>query len=222
MDALAAVEDSRLVTLYRYWQGKRHGRAMPSRADIDPLEIPGSLWPHVSLLDVVYEPAGPRFRYRRMGAEYCNATGSDPTGAFLDETLPETTGFRAYVVGIFHELVARRLPMYTSNLFTLRGDKAPLVVKRLALPLSNDGAVVNMVVTGHVFCYGDSAAHQPPWIFDNMREYARVALDDDAASHAGSRQRRAEPITAHPEPPERRRPPSTVNAAARRSRRRGV
>ena len=30
----------RVRAIYRYWDGKRNGRLMPSRADLDPVDIP--------------------------------------------------------------------------------------------------------------------------------------------------------------------------------------
>jgi hypothetical protein len=49
----------RFRRLYDYWHEKRGTRAMPSRADIDPLELKGVLgW--VLLLDVDW--SGPRLR----------------------------------------------------------------------------------------------------------------------------------------------------------------
>jgi len=56
-----------LATLYRYWHGKVQGRDMPRRADIDPTEIPGAIWPHTMILEVVRQDGALRFRYRRVG-----------------------------------------------------------------------------------------------------------------------------------------------------------
>jgi hypothetical protein len=35
-----------------YWEGKRHGRSMPRRSDIDPAELIGLL-PNIMLVDVI-------------------------------------------------------------------------------------------------------------------------------------------------------------------------
>ena len=48
-------EHSYLVEFLEYWRGKCDGRAMPARADIDPLEIP-RLLPYVYLVDVLDDP----------------------------------------------------------------------------------------------------------------------------------------------------------------------
>ena len=51
------------LDLYRYWDGRRNGRRMPARRDIDPADIPGLL-PHVSL---IHKPDG-QFRFRLVGS----------------------------------------------------------------------------------------------------------------------------------------------------------
>jgi hypothetical protein len=37
------------LDLYRYWDGRRNGRLMPARRDIDPVDFP-ALLRHVSLI----------------------------------------------------------------------------------------------------------------------------------------------------------------------------
>ena len=63
-----------------YWQRKRQGRTMPSRGDIDPIEIP-KLLPHVQLIEAV----GERFRYRLIGTALAQAFGRDYTGAYPED-----------------------------------------------------------------------------------------------------------------------------------------
>ena len=63
----SVLPDQRLESLYGHWLGKRRGRRMPARADIEPLEIPADTWPHTMLLDVLWDCNRPRFRYRRVG-----------------------------------------------------------------------------------------------------------------------------------------------------------
>ncbi|MBG06491.1 MAG: hypothetical protein CMM59_20710 [Rhodospirillaceae bacterium] len=45
--------NERIRGIYEYWDSKRQGRRMPSRADIDPVEIPEYL-SNVILVDVFY------------------------------------------------------------------------------------------------------------------------------------------------------------------------
>src|SRR5258708_2408566 len=52
--------------LLGYWRSKKSGRLMPCRADIDPTELPGRLWPRLMLIDVLQEKDRNRFRYRLL------------------------------------------------------------------------------------------------------------------------------------------------------------
>src|SRR3546814_1952574 len=54
-----------LLRLLGYWRSKRSGRAMPSRRDVDPTEIPWAL----SRIFLVDYSAQDGFRYRLAGSE---------------------------------------------------------------------------------------------------------------------------------------------------------
>lgn len=70
------------LVLYDYWNRCRGAHKMPSRADIDPLDVP-QLMRYLSLLDVL--PTEPRFRYRLVGTGIVEYFGRDPTGWYVDE-----------------------------------------------------------------------------------------------------------------------------------------
>src|SRR5579883_2212719 len=74
--------------LYRYWQDKRGNRAMPSRADLDPVDIPWLL-PHLSL---VHKVSG-RLYYRLVGTAIVQQHGRDltgePVGSYISGGAPE-------------------------------------------------------------------------------------------------------------------------------------
>ncbi|HZB91026.1 MAG TPA: hypothetical protein VE397_06270 [Stellaceae bacterium] len=169
--------DPPLESLYRHWLSKKRGRAMPCRADIDPLEMPAEIWPYTMLLDVVWSDDRPRFRYRRVGDIFWRGPGGEPTGRFVDEVLPERAGYRSYVVGIYEEMARRRRPMYTENSFALRGRATPMVTRRISLPLSNDGEAINMVLAGHVFDHGRLARDVAFSLVTELKELRRVVLE---------------------------------------------
>ena len=73
---------ARVRAIYRYWDSKRNGRRMPSRADLDPLEIPRFL-PDICLVDVV--PDARRYVYRLIGTNEVAMRGRDPTGLPVGE-----------------------------------------------------------------------------------------------------------------------------------------
>ncbi len=175
------LDDPDLQLLYEYWRAKRHGRAMPSRADIDPVELPGRLWPALVLLDVVRDGERIRFRYRRVGTQVSEAIGREVTHQFIDEALPARDGYRDYVVGIYRELIAVKKPLYTENLFALEGQLTSRLTKRLSLPLSSDGKTVDMALVALV--YEHEKWSLPDYFAQSsgFREITRRVLDDDAA-----------------------------------------
>ncbi len=50
-------------------------------------------------------------------------------------------------------MVTTRRPIYSENIFTVRGDASPKLTRRLILPLSRDGETVDMALAGHAFEY---------------------------------------------------------------------
>lgn len=176
--------DQPLDGLYRHWLSQRRGRALPRRADIDPLEIPGESWPYTMLLDVIWNADAPRFRYRRVGDVFWRGSLREPTGRFIDEVLTERAGYRDYVLGIYEEMARRAVPIYTENSFTLAGRPAPMRVRRISLPLSNGGDRVDMVLAGHVFEHGKLARDVAFSLVISLKELCRVVLEEPQAIDA--------------------------------------
>ena len=152
----AVIADARLRALFGYWREKRGDRAMPARADLDPLEIP-TLLPIVGLVDVLDD--GARFRYRLVGTEMVDADGHDPTGRFLDEALPDS-GYADYLIGLFREVTRERRALYGESDSRGRG-RIECQVRRLLMPLSRDGQAVDMIFGGQVAVASGRGAQTP-------------------------------------------------------------
>ena len=84
-DRQLPVADRRLIRLYQYWLQKRGARSMPSRADIDPLDMRFILG-HLMLIDVRHP--GPEFRIRLQGSELTWWIGQELTGTNLEFPAP--------------------------------------------------------------------------------------------------------------------------------------
>jgi len=133
--------------VYGYWLAKRGGRAMPARADIEPAEIT-KLLPMMVLVDVTADER--RFVYRLVGTQEVAERGNDPTGksvveAFFGGSLEETLSCYEYVV-------RNRAPFcyrdpYAASDGQIQHDDI------IYLPLSGDGASVNMVLV-FTHCHG--------------------------------------------------------------------
>jgi len=172
-----AIGDPGLAVLYAYWRGKKRGDVLPRRADIDPTELPGNLWPSLMLLDVVRDGANIRFRYRLVGTAFTHAFARDPTHEFVDEALPTRSGYRDYVVNLCLEVIRIRKPIYSENLFALDGQSVPMVTKRLNLPLASDGETIDMVLSSHAYEYDHRPLEGYMAMNTGFQEIKRVVLE---------------------------------------------
>lgn len=140
--------DRRLHAVLEYWSAKRAGQPMPSRRQIDPLELGPAILPHLMLVDV--EP-GPRFRYRLFGTAVTQAFGSDPTGQYIDEIM--VGRYRDFLLGLYGDLITMKKPVYSTSIYGRRTD-TKMWTQRLMLPLSSDGDTVDMALACQVFLHG--------------------------------------------------------------------
>src|SRR5215471_10832357 len=74
--------DRDLTRFYDLWVSLRGDRPMPSRKDLDPLQIGPEFLPNVMLIDVLREPR--RYRYRLIGTHVVSASGEDRTGRVFE------------------------------------------------------------------------------------------------------------------------------------------
>jgi len=148
--------DPFLGTLLSYWEKKRGSRAMPRRRDIDPLELPPALWPH---LELVERDAGGRLRWRLIGTAVVDAMGLDATGRLLADVL---AGEYLRFAERCHETVrTSRRPAYCRCRLR-HGASGDIALHRLAVPLSEDDAVVSMILSALRLGSGGLGRGLPP------------------------------------------------------------
>jgi hypothetical protein len=136
-----------------YWIQKRGDRLLPSRRDIDPIEIPRKVLPNVQLIDVI--DGGARFRYRLIGTATVDAYGEDFTGRYPDEMFPPT--LRDFIHDIYGKVCTWKAPLFLKNRYvTAKGFK--LASKRIYMPLSDDDAQVRQIFGVLTFEYDSSVA----------------------------------------------------------------
>lgn len=175
------VEVPALRALHQYWLGCRRGGRLPSRAEIDPVDIP-DLLRHVMLVDV--DEGGARFRFRLVGTKV--ATGKDPTGCFLHEAAPKGL-YGHHICALYVRAVREARPFYTvfDYRYAEQHGRGPERIHRLFLPLSDDGTMVNMLLVGQTtssnrWIQGSAWEHPPITI----RERALRVLDPPAVEAA--------------------------------------
>jgi hypothetical protein len=141
-----ALDRPELRNLLEYWQAKRRalGR-LPARADIDPLEMRFALG-HLILADVEHgEPM--RFRHRLIGTRIVEHAGYDATGLYVDDIPDKELAQR--LLHSYRVVVATREPAH-DRVGGMVGGRA-LNLEVLRLPLSSNGATIDMVLTGAYF-----------------------------------------------------------------------
>jgi len=129
--------------LLAYWQSKLVPGRLPGRQHIDPTELQPRHLSQLLLLDVVESPKSRRYRFRVAGTGFSAIAGRDVTGLHYDEiAAPERT---TPVIQALDLVVERKAPVYLSGRLSVPSQDY-IWVKRLGLPLAQDGAKVDMVL----------------------------------------------------------------------------
>jgi hypothetical protein len=132
--------------LLSYWQSKLAPGRLPGRQHIDPTELQPRHLSQLLLLDEVAPAASKlrrRYRFRVAGTGFSAIAGRDVTGLHYDEIgAPE----RAMpVIRALDLVVERKAPVYLSGRLSIPSQDY-VWVKRLGLPLAQDGNAVDMIL----------------------------------------------------------------------------
>lgn len=123
----------------RYWLEKKGDRPMPSRADIDPIDIP-KLLPYVILLNVRHEPLD--FGYRLVGSVVRYHLNKDLSGQWMREIPHQQPG--SVIWTTLGSVVADRRPV-SSSIPYVGPHKDCTISEDMIMPLSKDGEQVDMM-----------------------------------------------------------------------------
>lgn len=134
--------NARLGRLHAYWADKCAGRPMPSRSDIDPLEMREWLG---NLLLAEFFGDVEHYRVRVDGTNLIGHRGRDRTGKG-SETLTSSEE-RDLIQAQYKFVLGAAQPAYFEAEFN-NSEGRFLREQKLLLPLSNDGVTVNMVLAG--------------------------------------------------------------------------
>ena len=134
-----------LNELLALWRSRLGAREMPARADFDATELM-RFGGRIALIDVEYAPK--RYRFRLIGSRMTEILGRDSTGRYIDDLYQP--GFYETAVGSYEAILRDRAPV------TAHGDmkaigKEHIRFESLDLPLSSDGAVIDMILKGTDF-----------------------------------------------------------------------
>lgn len=143
-DDLPAEACARVRSIVDYWFARRRDRAMPTRADFDPMDLPRHL-PGMILVGI--EGAKPDgrgvYRYRVVGEEEVRNRGHNPTGRLLED------GFYAEslesALADYEAVRMTRRPLYAPLAFLDDKDRR-ILEDSVLLPLSEDGETVSQIL----------------------------------------------------------------------------
>lgn len=126
---------------FAYWDAKRGTRAMPARGDLDPIEMKAWL-PGIQLIDVLDNPR--RLIYRLVGQIEVDMRGFNHTGYNVEEAffgVSREDALHNYGLVVDSQHMVYDWARYaTASGFHVSQET-------IFLPLSDDGATVNMVIT---------------------------------------------------------------------------
>jgi hypothetical protein len=162
------------LNLYRYWLVKRSDRHMPARSDIEPGDI-RALLPYLTILD----KADGQFRYRLHGSAAAQEIGRDLTGGIVGSYV-STPASAAAMRAVCERVFARAHPVFSTGEFQVKpGCTHNMSV--LLLPLSDDGATVNMAVCTLVARFNFDIKASTNWLEGIPLKVSNVIDVHDAA-----------------------------------------
>lgn len=131
-------------SFYHYWCDIRGDRAMPRRADFDPMDIPGHL-PGILLVDVegVNEEGIGQFRYRVAGDLEITARGFNPMGKRVEDGTFQGSKKRA--ISNYETVRRSAAPLYKPITY-LNAHHLMIDEYVLFLPFSEDGETVSQIL----------------------------------------------------------------------------
>ena len=132
--------DPRLQWLYDYWLEKRGTRLAPRRDDMEAKDFKNIL-PIIYILDVVGPPPC-RFRFRLTGTRFVEEYGEDVIGRFVDQI--DLDDHEKPILAEY-ECVARSGQPSSTKWDYTKHDGRHLSYEHLILPLSSDGAKIDML-----------------------------------------------------------------------------
>lgn len=169
---IGEVKSPLLQALCGYWARVRGDKAMPSRADIDPVAIPRQVLPRVMMFDVAPDFS---LRYRLIGTSITAHTGRDLTGLAVEGRYYGDNGPK--FLHILDMCARTGAALMTRAVISFGAEDIP--VESVFLPLGVDGRV-NILLAGiHRQDGGDQQTRYFTYKPESRYEITASRLDTD-------------------------------------------
>lgn len=136
-------DNPEFAALRAYWDGKRGGRAMPARSDIDPIEMQrflGNLFIVEALTDMA------DFRYRMVGSNLVPYYGQDTTGWTVTQVFRKVDPrFVELVFSGYRRVLSEAVALRVRGRF-IWGEKNFVHYDSIHLPLLNKQGVPGLIL----------------------------------------------------------------------------
>lgn len=132
---------------FDYWRSKVSDGELPSRQDIDPIEVP-RLLPWIILYEVAWQDGKPRFRFRLVGTGNVQRYGRDASGKWFEEVY--SGDILAKQLAVFGAVATNGRPHLSHQTLPV-ADKEHVTYHRLILPLATDGVTVDGLAALMIF-----------------------------------------------------------------------
>lgn len=143
-DGMVSIDSPLLRDLYDYWAARVTRQHLPSRAQLDPVDIP-HLLSSLVLIDVEDRPR--RYRYRLVGTRIVDWFKRDFTGCYLGD-MGNVGQDDELLHRCYSEAVDARAPLVDLNC-TPHFDRPYRSYERLILPLEDHATQrINMLMVG--------------------------------------------------------------------------
>jgi hypothetical protein len=167
-------KDTLLAECWAFWRSCRHGRPVPLKAYLDPVEMPRRILPHLFLYE---RTSNGRFRCRLAGTGVCEMFHDEPTGKYLDDLIPPPA--QESRLRLFRAVLDQARPIaFEGRLGEPGREWIPFV--RLLLPISSDGVATDIVFGMVIF---RNPSRFPKLVSPELGSLGaiRFATDDDLA-----------------------------------------
>lgn len=157
-----------------YWEQKCGPRRMPAKRDIDPVDMPRPIMPHLQIIEVL--GGGECFKYKLIGTEISTTFGREYTGKQPEEILPPDRV--QFINAIYRQVCEAREPLFSRNKYRDARGSELLIANRLYMPLSEDELSVNYIFAALTFGCASQWFHSP-WgdaQLDGSLQYVRLAV----------------------------------------------
>ncbi len=137
----------KLGMFLNYWNKKRGDRPMPTREEMDPLEIP-DLLSGICILEPQYNgPKIDRVRFRLAGTSLYRMAGIELTGRYVDEVVPSPIYKRIHAQ--FIEVAEHLKPVFRRFEWP-SNPWSGIIYERVLVPLENQDGRPKFLMGMHV------------------------------------------------------------------------